>query len=77
MTIQYDNNPNKQCISAGEWLEIEPCYVNFDDGCEVVQLSVNEDQVDVDVDRIPQLIDALKMAHQLATSSMMENEHDN
>lgn len=63
MSIQY--NPAAEMITSDQWLEIVPCYTTFE-RCDSVQININEDQVDVDVDRIPALITALEKAYQLA-----------
>jgi hypothetical protein len=53
-------------IAVGNWLLISPCYTDFE-GCDTIQIEVNEDVVDVDINRIPDLIRALQYAQQLAT----------
>jgi hypothetical protein len=49
------------------WLLISPCFTDFDQ-CDTVQIDVNDDVIDVDVNRIPDLIRALHYALKLAGS---------
>ncbi|WP_028294266.1 hypothetical protein [Oceanobacter kriegii] len=64
-TIIYDSNPKDEVITLDDWLSVRPCYANFAD-CDTVQVDINEDLVDVDVDRIPALIAALEKAYEVA-----------
>jgi hypothetical protein len=59
-------NTENGAIAVDHWLLITPCYADFDE-CDTVQIDVNDDVIDVDVCRIPDLIKALQHAHQLAT----------
>jgi hypothetical protein len=52
-------------IAVGNWLLISPCYTDFDQ-CDTVQIDVNDDVIDVDINRIPDLIRALNYALKLA-----------
>jgi hypothetical protein len=52
-------------IAVGNWLLISPCYTDFDQ-CDTVQIDVNDDVIDVDINRIPDLIRALSQAYSLA-----------
>jgi hypothetical protein len=58
-------NTENGAIAVDHWLQIEPCYGEFAD-CDTVQIEVNEDVIDVDINRIPDLIRALKLAYSLA-----------
>ena len=51
------------------WLSVEPCYVNFEDPCDEVNLDVYGSQVDIEVTRIPTVIEALKLAYKKATGT--------
>ncbi len=66
MTIKYNNDLNAESITSDDWLKIIPCLTEFEH-CDSVQVDINEDLVEVDVERIPALISALEKAHQLAT----------
>ena len=52
-------NPADDSLTLGHWLRIEACYAGFDD-CDTIQIEVNEDTIEVDVNRIPELIAALQ-----------------
>ncbi|MCY0966156.1 hypothetical protein [Parathalassolituus penaei] len=62
-------NTENGAIAVDHWLLISPCYSGFED-CDTVQVEVNEDLIDVDVVRIPDLIRALEYAYQLATQDL-------
>lgn len=47
------------------WLKIEPSLTDWED-CDCILIDVNEDQIEVDIRRIPNLIEALKQAQALA-----------